>query len=226
MREINAAEAEVRELRKSETEVKSETGVVEAALLKVELGATRRREAELATCQSGVIRTLAERIFRSKSFSALVLKLAGVINSRTVSSTLDEVASDYPDLDKDKYRYEVFPTEEVLRNYAEVLLEQTEAFQVVEALASCSTLLSATEIQNCLVDRNKDFEVILAEVAQKLEHPELRKQPEVEERTEDEAGGGQEKADVTGTLKSAEVSEQAGGSKECVVEEEASGWVS
>lgn len=93
----------------------------------------------MAASQGKVIHVVAERIFRSRKFSALANELAAMINTVVVATTLVEVAADYPDLGKIKYRYEAIAREELLRDYAEVLLKQTGAFPVVEVLASSST---------------------------------------------------------------------------------------
>lgn len=88
---------------------------------------------------------------------------------------MDKVAKDYPDLPKEKYGYEVLDDDEVVRTYAEVLLERTLAFLVVEALASRRTLLSADEVRCCPNDPDDKFEALLAEVAQQMKEDAARK---------------------------------------------------
>lgn len=59
--------------------------------------------------------------------------------------------------------------------YAEVLIERTPSFPVVEALSNCRTLLSADEVCCCPDDRDEKFEALLAEVVQQMKEDEARK---------------------------------------------------
>lgn len=100
-------------------------------------------------------------------------ELAAVLNTSVVATTLDEVGADYPDLDKAKYWYEVTSKEELLREYAEVLVKGTEAFPVVEGLASSSTLLTAEAVRGFPVDRDAIFEGLIAHLYKQTKEPEL-----------------------------------------------------
>lgn len=124
----------------------AEVAKAEVALLRAEAEAAWGLEVEVAAQQGEVLRAFAERIFRSRKFSTLVNELASLLNTFVVATTLDEVARDYPDLDKTKYGYEVISREELLRDYIEVLLETTEDFPFTGELASSSTLRTAEAI--------------------------------------------------------------------------------
>lgn len=96
-----------------------------------------------------------------------------MINTAVVAATLDEVAAEYPDLDKIKYWYEVIPTEELLHDYAEVLVEKTEAFPVVETLASSSTILSADTVRCYLVDYDPVLEGVIIDLGKQINKSEV-----------------------------------------------------
>lgn len=68
---------------------------------------------------------------------------------------------------------EMIPRKKLLRKYVEVLLEQTEAFPVVEKLASSSSLLSAEVVRACPVDKDPVVEVIIVGLGKQMKKPEF-----------------------------------------------------
>lgn len=72
----------------------------EVEFLKIELTAARAREEDLAALQGEVMRALAERIFRLGEFGTLVGAYNDMMTTRKVAFILDDVAKDYPNLDK------------------------------------------------------------------------------------------------------------------------------
>lgn len=93
-RDINEAEAQVRDLRKSEAAVvaRAEVAKAKVAALKAEVDAAEHRETEVIALQGEVVRAVVEKLLRSRMFYALSNELASIISSSVVITTLDAVA--------------------------------------------------------------------------------------------------------------------------------------
>lgn len=145
------------------------------ASLKDEVALEKAKSASLqdeaASQQGAVLHAFGERLFRSGHFSKLVTKLVGALNSPVTSAVIDAIAEDYLKLDKVKYGYEVSSREELLRDYAEVLVEYTSSFPVIKELASRTSLLSAEDVQNCPNDRDAVLEVVITSLTAEAERP-------------------------------------------------------
>lgn len=170
VQEVTAAEAEVKtlKLQLSSARTDAEAAKDEAKSMAADVEAFHRREEDLVTRHGEILRAFADRIFRSTKFGGLVNALVALLSARYVAACLDRVAKDFPDLNKRKYGYEVIPDDKTLNSYAELLLQETKAFPVVEALASRRGLLSADEIRQCQDDRDVHIEALLADVERRL----------------------------------------------------------
>lgn len=175
--DVSAIAAEIKALKNQLDSAKVDLTAAKGEVrhLKKEITAVQAREDDLASSQGEVVRALAQRIFRLGKFDTLVADLNDVMTTRKLAETLDKVAEDYPDLDKEKYEYKVILDAQGLRTNVEVLLEHTSAFPVVEALAKRRTLLSATKVSDCAYDRDEEFEELLADVAEKIKEEAARK---------------------------------------------------
>lgn len=94
-----------------------------------------------------------------------------VVNKVAVSKALEDVAADYPDLDKSKYGYEVVTPDDILRGYMETLVEYIHNLPVVEHLASSTTLLTPEAVWECAVDQDPGVAAEITSLSRELEGP-------------------------------------------------------
>lgn len=98
-----AAHAEKRALEAKEKEVTSAT---EVAMLKAKVASERARaeklKAEVSCSQEDILRAIVERVLLSERFSKMASEIAAILNTSVQAEVIEEIANDYPDLDKSK----------------------------------------------------------------------------------------------------------------------------
>lgn len=163
--------------------------VSEANRLRAELAECQKEKADLRASQGPLLRAFAERLFLSRRFSRLAGEVAGVLNQRVVSATLDKVVAAYPEVDKDSLGYADTPTDEIIASYAavmaKVIADGVKSFPLVESLASSREVITPDLVRSCPVDRDPSIEAVLASLENEVddevvEEDSHQSQPEVE----------------------------------------------
>lgn len=159
MKASAAAEAELASLK------------AEIAALKAEVVASKNHDAEALASQGEVLRAFEERLFLSVKFSGSANELTSILSIPVAAEIIDDIAADYPGLDKDKYGYEVLPREALLRAYAKILTEGMAALPVLNCLTASSTVLTASDIRACSVDKDEVIEGVIASLGTEVDQP-------------------------------------------------------